>query len=412
MPAAGAIRRDPSLTGAPLWSSGFRPFFLAAAAYGPLLLAAWYGARLGWWTLPGAGTPLALLHAHELLFGFAAALVCGVLLTALPSWSGAAEQRGPRLAALAALWLAGRIAVHGADWLPRPFVLALDCALLPALAALLFASLRSARRRLFWWTLPPLAAFAAANVAFHLALWRGAEADARWALLLGVHALAFLFTLYGGLFIPAFTRRWLLARGERAAAILMPLEYATALAMVAFALADLSGAPAPWTAAAAFAAAGVHAWRFARWRGWRAAGEPLLWCIHLGYAWLIAALVLRAAAELVPAVPRDAWIHAFTIGAYGMLKIGLMARVALRHTGRPLRAPAPMQAAFVMVLAAALLRLAYSVHGLGEWALAGSAALWAAAFLLYLVVHGPMLLRPSLPRAAKRDAPAAAPWSP
>ena len=96
----------------------------------------------------------------------------------------------------------------------------------------------------------------------HVALARGSDADARWALQLGVHALAFLFTLYGGLFIPAFTRRWLHARGERAAAILMPLEYATAAAMVVFAWADLTGAS--WAAGAALAAAAVHAWRFAR----------------------------------------------------------------------------------------------------------------------------------------------------
>jgi len=120
--------------------------------------------------------------------------------------------------------------------------------------------------------------------------------------------------------------------------------------------------------------------------------------VHLGYAWLIAALVLRAAAELTPLVPREAWIHAFTLGAYGMLKIGLMTRVALRHTGRPVIAPLPMQIAFVMVLAAAVLRLAFSVHDLGQWALAASALLWAAALLTYLAVHGPMLLRPSLPR--------------
>lgn len=402
MPRARGGRGHPGLNRGELsrgavWSSGFRPFFLAAAAYGPLLLASWYGARSGWWTLPEAGIALPLLHAHELLFGFAAALVCGVLLTALPSWSGAKELGRTRLMLLAALWLAGRLELHTAAWTGRN-PLAVDCALFPVLALFLFTTLRAARRRLFWWTLPPLAAFAAANLAFHLALARGEEADARWALLLGVHALAFLFTLYGGLFIPAFTRRWLHARGERSAAIVMPLEYATALAMVVFACADLLGAPAVWMIAAALAAAAVQAWRFARWRGWRTGSEPLLWCIHLGYAWLIVALLLRAAAEVVPSVPREAWLHAFTIGAYGMLKIGLMTRVALRHTGRPLRASAPMQAAFVMVLAASLLRLAYSVHDLGEWALAGSALLWAAAFALYLVVHGPMLLRPSLPR--------------
>jgi len=386
------------LTRHPVWSSGFRPFFLAAAVYGPLLLIAWSGARAGWWGWPQVALPLPLLHAHELLFGFAAALVCGVLLTALPSWTGAGEVRGRPLAALAILWLAGRIAMHGAGWLPAPLVLLLDGALLPALAVLLFATIGGARRRLFWWTLPPLAAFAAANVLFHVAQMRGAAGDVQWALRLGVHALAFLFTLYGGLFIPAFTRRWLQERGQPAAAIWLPLEYATAVAMLAFAGADLAAAPSGWIVAAALGAAGIHVWRQARWRGWRARSEPLLWSIHLGYLWLIVALGLRALAELTPAVPREAWIHAFTIGAYGMLKIGLMTRVALRHTGRPLVAPRPMQFAFMLMFTAALLRLLYALGPPAEGVLLAAAGLWAAALLTYLAVHGPMLWRPSRPR--------------
>ncbi len=395
MPRARGIRGDSELSRAALWSSGFRPFFLAAAIYGPLSLALWFAARHFGWPAT-AGVPY--WHAHEMLFGFAAALVCGVLLTALPSWSGAAELRGMPLAVLAALWLAGRVAMHQADSMPRVALAAIDGALMPALCLMLFWTIAAARRTLFWWSLLPLVAFAGANIAFHLSLDAGSQEGAQRALLLGVHALAFLFTLYGGLFIPAFTRRYLHQRGERAAAILMPLEYATALAMVVFAGADLLGAPTGWMVTAALAAAAVHAWRFARWRGWRTTGEPLLWCVHLGYAWLIAALVLRAAAELTPHVPREAWIHAFTLGAYGMLKIGLMTRVALRHTGRPLQASQAMQLAFLMVLAAALLRLAYSVHELGEWALAVSALLWGAAFLVFLALHGPMLLRPSLAR--------------
>lgn len=366
--------------GLSVWSSAFRPFFLAAALYGPLSLAA------------AALAPRdALWHGHEMLFGFAAALVCGVLLTALPSWSGAREVRGAPLAALAALWLAGRIAFHASPWLPAVLVALLDSALLPALGAVLLFTLRKARRELFWWTLPPLLALAAANAVYY-------ALDARWGLQLGVHALAFLFTLYGGLFVPAFTRRYLMQRGERAAAIHMPLELAVAAAMVAFAAADLASAPPAWMAAAALAAAALHALRFARWRGWRTAREPLLWSLHLGYAWLIAALVLRAAAELNAAIPREAWIHAFTLGAYGLLKISLMTRVALRHTGRPLAAPPAMQVAFALVFAAAALRLAWSVHGLGAWALGASALAWGAAFAIYLALYGPLLVRPSLPR--------------
>jgi uncharacterized protein involved in response to NO len=380
---------------APLWVSGFRPFFLAAAAYGPLCLLGWLAVRSAGWP---AYAPGVLWHAHEMLFGFAAALVCGVLLTALPSWSGAREMRGARLALLAALWLAGRLAMLAADALPRALVAVIDCALLPALCLMLLRAVAHARRRLFWWTLPPLAAFAAANVAFHVALAQRETGQAAWALTLGVHALAFLFTLYGGLFIGAFTRRYLHERGRRAVAILLPLEYATAAAMAGFAAADLCGAPPAWMLAAALAAAAVHAWRFARWQGWLVTREPLLWSIHLGYAWLILALLLRGLAELAPQVARDAWIHAFTLGAYGLLKIGLMNRVVLRHTGRPVRSPPAMQIAFVAVFAAAVLRLAWAVHAVGETALVASAVLWSAAFATWLALYGAMLFRPSLPR--------------
>lgn len=371
-----------------VWASGFRPFFLGAAVYAPLSLALWLLARNTGWPAYAAG---ALWHGHELVFGFAAALVCAILLTALPSWTGAAELRGAPLAVLAALWLAGRIAMNAAAWLPPLVVVVLDSALLPALLFLLFSTIGKSRQRLFWWTVPPLTALAAANIVFHLS-------SPEWGLLLGVHALAFLFTLYGGLFIPAFTRRYLVPRGERSGPILMPLEYATAAAMVAFAVSDLLNLSAVVMISAALAAAAIHAVRFARWRGWRTAGEPLLWPLHLGYAWLIAGLLLRAAAELTPRVPREAWVHAFTLGAYGMLKIGLMPRVALRHTGRALVVAPVMQAAFFMVLGGALLRLAYSIHGLGEWALAASVLLWGAAFVVYLSLYAPMLLRPSLPR--------------
>ncbi len=394
-----AARTDASTWfGAAVWTSGFRPFFLAAAAYGPLLLLVWYGARSGWWAAPSGPADLTLLHGHEMLFGFAVALVCGVLLTALPSWAGGAELRGAPLAALTALWFAGRMAFYCTAWLPRPVVLLLDCALLPTLGLMLLTVVSPERRRLLWWSIPPLAALAGANIVFHVALSAGSTATAHWALRLAVHGLMFLFVLYGGLFIPAFTRRWLQERSESSAPIFMPLEYATALAMAAFAYADLSGIGGLWMAVTAGVAAALHGWRFLRWRGWRAVRSPLLLCVHIAYAWLIAALALRAVSEYVPLLPKDIWVHAFTIGAYGMLKIGLLTRVALRHTGRPLNASLPMRLAFAAVLAAALLRLAFSVYHLGSWALGAVALLWSAALLTYLSVHGPMLLQPSLPR--------------
>ena len=380
----------------PLFVSGFRPFFLAAAVYGPLLMLGWFAARSGWWGEPRSS--LVLVHAHELLYGFAGALVCGVLLTALPSWSGARELRGRRLAVLFTLWILGRGACLASGVLPAGAVAAIDCAWLPVLCLLLALAARRGSLRLLVWTTPPLAAFTIANFAYYRALLAGASDDAHWALRLALHALVFLFTLYGGLFIAAFTRRWLRQRGEHSAAMLRPLENGIAVAMTAFAVADLVHAGPRMMAAAAFLAASLHAWRWLRWRGWLAAREPLLLSMHVAYGWLIVALVLRAISGFVPAVPPDAWIHAFTVGAYGMLKITLMTRVVLKHTGRPVVVSAPMRVAYLMMFAAAVLRVGRAPVAFGDWALGVSALLWSAALLVYLASHGPMLLRPSLPR--------------
>lgn len=376
---------------AAVWSSGFRPFFLAGAAFGPLAMALWLLAPLP-----------PLWHAHEMVYGFASAIVCGVLLTALPSWTGAAELRGAPLAALAVLWLLGRAAMFWSGAFPATVVAVLDCALLPVLCVLLAPVLGSGRKRLFLWTLPPLAALALGNILFHVALARGSVEDAGWAIRLGLHALAFLFSLYGGLLTPAFTRNYLRARGEPAAAIHVPLEYATAIAMLLFAAADLAAAAPAWMAAAALLALAVQAMRAVRWRGWRTGGEPLLWTLHLGYLWFLAMFALRALAALTPAVPPDAWTHAFTLGALGLVMTGLMTRVVLRHTGRALVVPPVMRAAYGLAFAAALMRLAYSVHRLGEWVLWLSALAWSGAFLIYLARYGTALMRPSLPRVASR----------
>jgi uncharacterized protein involved in response to NO len=382
------------------WSSGFRPFFLAGALYGPALSLWWLGAQLGAWPAGAGGVPLFLAHGHELVLGFAVAIVCGVLLTALPSWSGTRELRAPWLMLLVGLWVAGRVAFLLRARLPPAVLASADAALLVALILLLLPGLLRARPRLFLWTLPPLLALAAASMGFEHAVARGSASGMQRSLLLAVYGLAFLYALYGGLLTPAFTRNFLRARGEPAAAILVPLEYATALAMLALAAADLLGAPGYWVLGCAAVAAALHAWRCVRWRGWRTGGEPLLWTLHAGYAWFIAALSLRALAELTPLVPRSAWIHAFTLGALGVTMASLMTRVTLRHTGRAPAVTLSLRAAFVALLLAPLLRLAYAIVAPANWLLVGAVCLWAGGFLAYLLGHAWMLLTPSLAGSA------------
>jgi uncharacterized protein involved in response to NO len=387
------------LTSSPLWASAFRPFYFLGALYAPLLLAAWLGAYLGLWNLPGGEVPLKLLHGHEFIFGFAAAIIAGIVLTALPSWAGTEEIRGGRLMLLVALWLLGRIAFWATPWLPPPLPALIDCLLFPAMFVMLAPQLLRAANRLYLLLLPILLALFAANAIYHHGIATANHVQAGTALRLAIYAIVVLYVLKGGVLAPIFTGNALREKGRGTLAPCnMKLEIAATGALLLLAAFDLGAAPVAWTGAAALACTALHGWRCVRWKGWLVADVPLVLVMHLGFAWLVFAFALKTAAELTGIVPEAAWLHAFTVGSLGLMMLGLMTRVSLRHTGRPLVVPRPVLVAYALMFAAALLRLAATVHGLGNSVIALSAVLWAAAFALYFMAFAKVLVTPSAPR--------------
>jgi len=388
-------------TGHPIWSSAFRPFYFLGALYAPLLAAVWLGAWLGAWEVPSVGTPLRLWHGHEMLFGFAAAIIVGIVLTALPSWAGTEEIRGVRLALLAVLWLAGRVAFWAAPWLPALAPAIVDVLLFPAVFLMVAPQLARASNRLYLLLLPILLALAAANAAYHYGILAANTALAGQGLRGAIYSIIVLYVLKGGVLTPIFTGNVLREKGRGdQASFSIGLETLAVGIVLLLAALDLAGASSQWTGLAALACALVHGARAARWKGWRLPDVPLVFVMHLGFAWLVFAFALKAAAELTGIVPEAAWVHAFTVGSLGLMMLGLMTRVSLRHTGRPLVVPGAMRLAYWLMFVAALLRLAATVHGLGSWAVALSAVLWGLTFVVYFMLFGTALLRPSLPRGA------------
>jgi uncharacterized protein involved in response to NO len=374
---------------APLWSSGFRPFLLGGVAWGAFAVPAWFAAALA-----GAAPGAPLWHGHEMLFGFAAAIIAAVLLTAIPSWAITEEVSGAPLAGLAALWAAGRVAMLAGERLPAGFVAAVDSAFLPALALALAPTVLRARRK--WFAAPVLVvlALATANVVFHLAVAAGDPGAAARAVEAGLLLTMLLYTLAGGVLIPVFT-----SARVPIAAFHVPLDALAVGSVAAFAIAELVAAPPGARGALAALAACANAVRLARWRGWQVVDEPLLWTLHAGYAWLVVALGLRAVAALGGPVPEAAWAHAFTVGALGLTILGLGTRVVLRHTGRPALVPGAMVAANFMMLGAAIARVG-TAFAPGAWLLVASMTLWSAALVVYLGCFARYLVAASLPRAA------------
>ena len=388
-------------TGHPIWSSAFRPFYFLGALYAPLLAAVWLGAYLGIGEVPSVGTPLRLWHGHEMLFGFATAIIVGIVLTALPSWAGTEEIRGGRLVLLVVLWLAGRIAFWAAPWLPPLAPAIVDALLFPAVFLMVAPQLMRAANRLYLLLLPILLALAAANAVYHYGIFAANAALAGQGLRGAIYSIIVLYVLKGGVLTPIFTGNALREKGRgEQAPFNVELEMLAVGVVLLLAALDLAGAPSLWIGMAALICALVHGARAARWKGWRLPDVPLVFVMHLGFAWLVFAFALKAAAELTGIVPEAAWVHAFTVGSLGLMMLGLMTRVSLRHTGRPLVVPGAMRLAYWLMFVAALLRLAATVHGLGSWAVALSAVLWGLTFVVYFMLFGTALLRPSLPRGA------------
>jgi uncharacterized protein involved in response to NO len=383
--------------GVALWGRGFRPFFLAAAIQAVLGVSAWTAIWLGALPAPLWLTP-AWWHGHEMIFGFVAAAIAGFLLTASPVWTGRPALRGRPLAALVALWAAGRLAMLGAGVFPAWLVGVVDAAFLPALALALARTLWRSGQYRNYGILLVIAVLALANVAIHAAaLGLAPPSAAGRALRLGVDGVVVLLLVVGGRITPAFTANALRRMGDTSPLRSFPwLDRATIGAAVLFALAEFVARGTVWSGAMGITAGVAAACRLHGWRGWAVRSDALVWSLHAGMAWAAVGLLLIGAAGLGAPIPEVAGLHALTAGAMGLSILAVMTRVALGHTGRPLTLPKGAVASYVLVQIGALLRVATPFFaGDAQRSLLVSAGLaWAGAFGWFAILYAPILTRP------------------
>jgi uncharacterized protein involved in response to NO len=394
-----AIPRLRAYQGPALFSYGFRPFFLLGAIYAGGTVLLWLPVLHGRLSMTTALAPRDW-HAHEMLFGYAAAVMTGFLLTAVPNWTGRLPIQGGPLVALVLIWIAGRLAVTFSGligWLPAA---AIDAAFLLALAAVIAREIMTGRNWRNLKVVVIVSILAASNIAFHLEAF--ARGSAEYATRLAIGTLVLLLALVGGRIVPSFTHNWLARQGAGG----LPAPFGRfdkiAIAASAAALAAWVALPTARATGVALGLAGVlQAVRLARWAGYRSAGEPLVLILHVGYAFVPIGFLLQAAAAF-DLVPATAGIHAWTAGAIGTMTLAVMTRASLGHTGHDLAASAATQLIYALVVVAAVARIAAALMTAWTGPLLELAALaWAGAFLGFAITYGPLLWRrPRQPRQA------------
>jgi uncharacterized protein involved in response to NO len=388
------IPRLREFEGPDVLSYGFRPFFLLGSIFAGAAILAWLPAYFGEITIPTAFAPRDW-HAHEMIFGFLPAVVTGFLLTAIPNWTGRLPLQGRALLVLVLVWLAGRVAVSTSAWTSWSFAAAVDLAFLALVGA---ASAREVLAGKNWRNLRVIGIVGlllAGNAVFHAEAHIHGLAD--HGIRLGLAAAVLLLTLVGGRVVPSFTRNWL-AR-ENPGRLPAPFGRLDAAAILLSALALAAWVALPesrLTGFAMLAAGALQAVRLARWAGDRTWRDRLVLVLHIAYGFLPVGFVLGALAAF-GVVPASAGIHAWTVGAAGLMTLAIMSRSSLGHTGRALVASRPVQVAYALIGAAALARICAALHPAAAFGLLHAAALaWAAGFLVFTIGYWRVFTGPRL----------------
>ena len=381
---------SPAPVGWPVLRLGFRPFYLGAALFAAIAVPLWVALYLG--QLPLALTvPPLLWHAHEMVFGFAVAVIIGFLLTAGKAWTGLGTPRGAYLGALAALWVAARVAAVVA---PYPVYAALDLLLLPLVAGVLLNVLLRAGNRRNLPLVGILVLLSVANLLFHLSMLEFVALSPLAPLHAGLALIVMIECVMGGRVIPAFT----MSATPGLKIVVRPALEKAALGFTALALALwVVAPPGVVTALLLVAAALLQGLRQWHWKPWVTRTRPILWILHAAYAWLAVGLLLLALAQM-GWVGVSAGIHALAVGTTGGLIIGMVTRTARGHTGRPLQVSKAEVSAYALVMAAATLRVLVPIAA-PTWlvpSLVLAAAAWCAAFVIYLFVYAPWLVQTRL----------------
>lgn len=380
----------------PVLAVGLRPFFLVAAVFAVLALPLWMAQLRGVVGFEGYLQSLSW-HRHEMLFGFASAVVAGFLLTAVRHWTDLPTPTGAPLGGLVLLWVLGRVFVLTG---PAPLGAVLDALFLPTLTVAVAVPIWRSRKLRSFAVVAILALLALANGVFHLAHLGVVPARLEsLCILVALDLIALLMVVIGGRVIPVFIANALPQAGPRR---VPGVEMLSVGSMVLILIADVLSA---WFALSSTLVVGLFSvgalaqvLRLWLWNPLATRREALLWVLPLSYAWIAVALALRASSVMVESVSPALATHALGVGAMSGLMLAMMTRSALGHTGRALEGGAIEAAMFLLIQAAAALRVFLPLlwpEGY-QTSLYASASCWTAAFALFLLRYLGILTRPRL----------------
>ncbi|PKG96219.1 NnrS family protein [Paraglaciecola sp. MB-3u-78] len=380
----------------PLWRQAFRPFFLFACLFSIFSMVTWALVQAGeLYFMPYGG--VTFWHAHEMLFGFVAAIIVGFLLTAVQSWTGLRATHGKPLIILFTLWLLARVCML-LDIFSMQWITALIDISFLLLAAFFMAKLvlkvKQYRNLIF---VPILLLLATANLFTHLSVMTGEIHFYTQGIYSTVMIITLIMTVVAGRVFPMFTANGTQTKKvDNLAWLEKSVISVTAIALLIhfFGLQQIISSKLT-VLLFIFCSLG-HSIRAIRWRPQVTFNTPLVWSLHLAYWFIPISFLLFALHYAGLNISTSNALHGLTAGAMSSLILAMIARISLGHSGRPLTPHWLMKYAFSLIILAGGIRLLspyiqlyfnFNLHVV-------SACLWALAFGIYVVVYAPSLTTP------------------
>ncbi|MCO5141599.1 MAG: NnrS family protein [Oligoflexia bacterium] len=370
-----------------LFNLGFRPFFLLGAIWACLQIFVWLLIYAQWIHFVPLSDLIAW-HAHEMIFGFATAIIAGFILTASQNWSGLPGLKGAPLKILVFIWLLARVLAF--FWIQLPFVFAfIDLTFYPLLCFYLLPFLwnkKQSKNKFFFLLFGILFLF---NFLFHLNIIYSYSFPAKSVLLGALYLIIIIISLISGRVLPFFSN---VVLPEKKIENNLWLDLASILGLSTFAVSALAFEFSMVTAGLAFTVAAIHFLRWFFWCPLRTIKIPILFILYFAYAWIPGALFLKGLAAL-GLIPASIATHAFTVGAVGIMIYGMITRVTLGHTGRKIQASNFTILGYVLISLAALIRVFLPLLLPNKYVsiVIVSGVLWFLAFGIFLFVYGPFL---------------------
>lgn len=379
-----------------LFELGFRPFFSAAGLFAIIAVLLWMLMYIFSVQLPLSGVAQNFWHAHEMIYGYAMAVIAGFLMTAVGNWTGINSFRGFKLAAVLTLWFVAR----SAWFLPYQFSLPLAAVadLLFILALIVAVSLPVLKAR--QWSqmgiISKLWLMFIANSLFYAGAFGYLEQGIKWGIYTGLYLILALIFVMARRVIPFFIERGVdedfVAKNYRW------VDISSLVLFLVWVVLDVfmqQPAVLAWLSLCLFA---LHLWRLL---GWHTAGiwsKPLVWSLFVGYGFIPLGFLLKAL-SIWQGVPASYALHIFAIGVVGLITISMMSRVILGHTGRNVSEPPRiLKLVFLLLIVTVLFRVMLPLIDASHYLLwiGLSQFFWISAFIIFSVTYIPQLIRPRI----------------